>query len=158
MSFPHSPVCIPFSTLRVLRLCVSLVTTPLFAAGYHAWWVSGMVEVYEKKTKSNHWVLTLTQACTYMVRTTKDKGRKNRGHKITGTFWLFPGLECLNTMSYCASPLFPALLCRAQCPSASTRSVLDHSGVLSPMNLKRYMFCVLCTSPVLSLYPSLEPV
>ena len=60
-------------------------------------------------------------------------------------------------MIYCTSSVPPVLLCRAQCPSASTRSVLDHSGVLSPMNPKRYMFCVFWTSVVLSLHPSLEP-
>ena len=38
-----------------------------------------MEEVYDKKTKSNHWVLTLTQSCTYMVHTTKEKGRKIEG-------------------------------------------------------------------------------
>ena len=38
-----------------------------------------MEEVYDKKTKSNHWVLTLTQSCTYLVRTTKEKGRKIEG-------------------------------------------------------------------------------
>ena len=56
------------------------------------------------------------------------------------------------------SSLPPALLCRAPCPSASTRSVLDHSGVLSPMNPKKYMFCMFGTSVVLSLYQSLELV
>ena len=61
-------------------------------------------------------------------------------------------------MSYCTSSLPPVLLCRAQCPSASTRSVLDDFGVLSPMNPKRYMFCVFWTSVMLSLYRSLEPV
>ena len=38
-----------------------------------------MEEVYDKKMKSNHSVLTLTQACTYIVRTTKEKGRKIEG-------------------------------------------------------------------------------
>ena len=61
-------------------------------------------------------------------------------------------------MSYCTSSLPPVLLCRAQCPPASTRSVLDLSWVLSPMNPKRYMLCVFWTYAVLSLYPSLEPV
>ena len=61
-------------------------------------------------------------------------------------------------MSYSTSSLPPVLLCRAPCPSAATRSVLDHSGVLSPMNPKRYMFCMFPTSVVLSLYRSLEPV
>ena len=61
-------------------------------------------------------------------------------------------------MSYCTSSLPPVLLCRAKCPSTSTRSVLDHCGVLSPMNPERYMFFVFRTSAVLSLYPSLETV
>ena len=38
-----------------------------------------MEEVYDKDTKTNHWVLTVTQACTYMVRTTKERGRKSEG-------------------------------------------------------------------------------
>ena len=81
MSLPHSLVCIPFSTVRALPPPVSLLTTHLFVAGYHAGVVSGMEEVYDKKTKSNHWVLTLTQACLYLVRTTKEKGRKIQGTK-----------------------------------------------------------------------------
>ena len=36
--------------------------------------------------------------------------------------------------------------------------MLDHSGVLSPMNLKRYMFCVFRTSRLLSLSLSLQPI
>ena len=38
-----------------------------------------MEEVYDKKTKGNHWVLTLKQSCRYMVRTTKERGRKMEG-------------------------------------------------------------------------------
>ena len=63
---------------------------PFFAAGYHAGWVSGMEEVYDKKTKSNHWVLTLTQACTLMVRTTKEKGRKIEGTRAQVYFGYLP--------------------------------------------------------------------
>ena len=117
-----------------------------------------MEEVYDKKTKSNHWVLTLTQACTYMVRTTKENGRKIEGTRSQVHFGCFPGSDCLIKMSYCTSSLPPVLPCRAPCPLASTRSMLDHAGVLSPMNPKRYMFSVFRTSAVLSLYPSLEPV
>ena len=113
-----------------------------------------MEEVYDKKTKTNHWVLTLTQSCTYMVRTTKEKGRKIEGTRAQVYF----GSECLITMPYSTSSLPPVLLFRAPCPSASTRSVLDYSGVLSPMNPKRYMFCMFRTSVVLYLYQSLEPV
>ena len=49
-----------------------------------------MEEVYDKKTKSNHMVLTLMQACTYMVRTTKEKGRKIEGTRSQVHFGYFP--------------------------------------------------------------------
>ena len=114
-----------------------------------------MEEVYDKKTKSNHWVLTLTQYVHGPYN--KGEGPQDRGHQSTGILRLSTGSECLITMPYNTSSLPPALLCRAPCPSASTRSVLDHSGVLSPMNPKRYMFCMFRTSVVLSLYQSLEP-
>ena len=83
---------------------------------------------------------------------------QDRGHKITGTFWLFPGVECLITIGSCASRLPPALLCGAQCPSASTRSMLNHCGGLSPVNLIKYILCVFETFRVLSLSLFLEPV
>ena len=46
----------------------------------------------------------------------------------------------------------------AVCPSALTRSVIDNSGVMSPMNPKRYMLCVFRTFRVLSLSLSLDLV
>ena len=49
-----------------------------------------MEEVYDKKTKSNHWVLTLTQSCTYMVRTTKGKGRMIEGTRAQVYFGYLP--------------------------------------------------------------------
>ena len=49
-----------------------------------------MEEVYDKKTKSNHWVLTLTQACTCMVRIAKEKGRKIEGTRSQVHFGYFP--------------------------------------------------------------------
>ena len=49
-----------------------------------------MEEVYDNKTKSNHWVLTLTQACTYMVRTTKEMGRKIEGTRAQVYFGYLP--------------------------------------------------------------------
>ena len=61
-------------------------------------------------------------------------------------------------MPYSTSSLPPTLLCRAPCPSASTRSVLNHFWVLSRMNPKRHMFFMFRTSVVLSLYQSLERV
>ena len=88
----------------------------------------------------------------------KGEGPQDRGHPSTGIFRFFTGSEWLIAMIYCTSSLPPVLLCRAPCTSASTRSVLDHSEFLSPMNLKRYMFCMFRTSVVLSLCRSLEPV
>ena len=91
-----------------------------------------------------------------------DRALHNVDYYYIITFWLFPGVECLITIVVpprcppCFLP--PVLLCRVQCPSASTRSVLDHSRVLSTMNTKRYMFCVFRTSRVLFLSLSLEPV
>ena len=49
-----------------------------------------MEEVYDKKTKSNHWVLTLTQSCMNMVRTTKEKGRKMEGTRAHVYFGYLP--------------------------------------------------------------------
>ena len=49
-----------------------------------------MEEVYDKKTKSNHWVLMLTKACTYMGRTTKEKGRKIEGPRSQVHFGYLP--------------------------------------------------------------------
>ena len=49
-----------------------------------------MEEVYDQKTKSNHWVLTLTQVCTYMVLTTKEKGRKIEGTRSQVHFGYLP--------------------------------------------------------------------
>ena len=49
-----------------------------------------MAEVYDKKTKTNHWVLTLMEACAYMVRTTKEKGRKIEGTRSQVHFGYFP--------------------------------------------------------------------
>ena len=49
-----------------------------------------MEEVYDKKTKSNHWGLTLTQSRTYMVRTTKEKGRKIKGTRAQVYFGYLP--------------------------------------------------------------------
>ena len=49
-----------------------------------------MEEVYDKQTKSNQWVLTLTQACTYMVCTRKEKGRKIEGTREQVYFGYLP--------------------------------------------------------------------
>ena len=49
-----------------------------------------MEEVYDKKTKSNNWVLTLTQFCTYMVRTAKEKDRKIEGTRAQVHFGYLP--------------------------------------------------------------------
>ena len=49
-----------------------------------------MEEIYDKKTKTNHWVLTLMQAYTYMVQTTKEKGRKIEGTRAQVRFGFFP--------------------------------------------------------------------
>ena len=49
-----------------------------------------MEEVYDKKRKSHHWVLMLTPSCTYMVRTTKEKGRKIEGTRAQVYFGYLP--------------------------------------------------------------------
>ena len=62
--------CAMFELLEfhVLPLRVPLVISLLLCSRVPCRWVSGMEEVYDKKTKSNHW-----------VRTTKEKGRKIEG-------------------------------------------------------------------------------
>ena len=54
-----------------------------------------MEDVYNKKTKTNTRVLALTQACTYMVRTTKEKGCKIEGTRSQVHFGYFPAWRAL---------------------------------------------------------------